>query len=59
MVQWLRICLAVQGTLVLSLIQEDLTCCGATKPEHHDCRVSAPQLLTLVHLEPVEENPLQ
>ena len=59
MVQWLRICLAVQGTLVLSLIQEDLTCCGATKPEHHDCRVSVPQLLTLVHLEPVEENPLQ
>ena len=32
MVQWLRICLAMQGTLVRSLIQEDLTCCGATKP---------------------------
>ena len=37
MVQWLRICLAMQGTLLRSLIQGDLTRCGATK-------AGAPQL---------------
>ena len=31
-VQWLRICLPMQGTQVQSLIQEDLAYCGATKP---------------------------
>ena len=31
-VQWLRICLAMQGTLVWSLIWEDSTCLRATKP---------------------------
>ena len=31
-VQWLRICLPRQGTWVRSLVQEDSTCCGATKP---------------------------
>ena len=31
-VQWLRILLAMQGTPVWSLVWEDLTCCGATKP---------------------------
>ena len=30
-VQWLRICLAIQGTWVWSLIQEDPPCCRATK----------------------------
>ena len=30
MVQWLRICLAMQGTRVQSLVWEDFTCCGAT-----------------------------
>ena len=29
--------LAVQETQVRSLIQEDPTCCGATKPRHHNC----------------------
>ena len=29
--QWLRICLPTQGTWVWSLVQEDSTCCGATK----------------------------
>ena len=33
--QWLRICLAMQGTLVRSLVQ-DPTCHGATKPVHHN-----------------------
>ena len=35
-VQWLRICLPMQGTWVRSLVQEDPTCCGATKPIHHN-----------------------
>ena len=32
--QWLRICLAVQWTLVQSLVLEDPTCWGAPKPMH-------------------------
>ena len=35
-VQWLRIRLPMQGTRVLALVREDPTCCGATKPVHHD-----------------------
>ena len=35
-VQWLRICLAMQGTWIRSLVQEDSTCCGAAKPTHHN-----------------------
>ena len=35
-VQWLRICLPMQGTRVQALVQEDLTCCGATKPVRHN-----------------------
>ena len=31
-IQWLRICLPMQGTWVPSLIQEDPTCHGASKP---------------------------
>ena len=34
-VQWLRICLAMQGTPVRSLVQEDPTCRVATKAIHH------------------------
>ena len=34
-VQWLRIRLPMQGTQVLSLIQEDSTCLEATKPVRH------------------------
>ena len=36
MAQWLRIRLPVQGTRVQSLIQEDPTCRGATKPVRHN-----------------------
>ena len=36
MALWLRSYLAVQGTQVQSLIWEDSTCHGATKPEHHN-----------------------
>ena len=35
-VQWLGICLPMQETLVRSLVWEDPTCCGATKPAHHN-----------------------
>ena len=34
-IQWLKICLAIQGTSVQSLIQEDPTYCGATEPMGH------------------------
>ena len=35
-VQWLRICLPMQGTQVQTLVQEDPTCRGATKPVCHN-----------------------
>ena len=38
-VHWLRICLPMQGTWVLSLVQEDCTCCRAA-------RLVWPQLLS-------------
>ena len=31
-VQWLRVCLPIQGVWVLFLVWEDSTCCRATKP---------------------------
>ena len=34
-VQWLRICLPMQGTLVRALLREYPTCHGATKPVCH------------------------
>ena len=36
MVQWLRICLPMQGTRVRALVWEDPTCCGATRPVSHN-----------------------
>ena len=33
LVQWLRICLSMQGTQVQSLVHEDSTCRGASKPQ--------------------------
>ena len=35
-VQWLRIYLPMQGTQVRSLVQEDPTCQGATRPMLHN-----------------------
>ena len=35
-VQWLRIRLPMQRTWVRSLVREDPTCCGATKPVRHN-----------------------
>ena len=42
MAQWLRICLPVWGTRVLSLVWEDFTSCGTTKARE-------PQLLSLCY----------
>ena len=36
-VQWLRIHLPTQGTEVQSVVWEDSTCHGATKPKRHNC----------------------
>ena len=36
MAQWLRIRLPMQGTWLRALVREDPTCCGATKPVHHN-----------------------
>ena len=35
-VQWLRMCLPMQGTQVRALVQEDPTCHGATEPVCHN-----------------------
>ena len=35
-VQWIRICLPVQGTQVWSLVWKVPTCCGGGKPVYHD-----------------------
>ena len=62
-VQWLRICLPMQGSRVRSLVREDPTCRGATKPMRHNYRACAleptscvPQLLKPACLEPVLRN---
>ena len=67
-VQWLRICLPMEGTRVRTLVREDPTCCGATKPVRHSYWACAlepashnywghmPQLLKPVCLEPVLHN---
>ena len=35
-VQWIGICLTVQGTHVQSLVQVDPTCRGSAKPVNHN-----------------------
>ena len=49
MVQWLRICLPIQGTWVQSPVLKDPTCHRAIKPESHNCRSPSA-------LEPVPHN---
>ena len=44
-VLWLRIHLPIQGTWVLSLVQEDPTCPGATKPKRPNTEALAPYSL--------------
>ena len=58
----------MQGTRVQALVQEDPTCCGATKPMHrnywacalepesHNYWAHMPRLLKPTHLEPVFHN---
>ena len=67
-VERLRICLPIKGTRVPSLVWEDPTCRGATKPVCHNYWACAlepvghsywarvPQLLKPAHLEPVLRN---
>ena len=49
-----RICLPMQGTRVRSLVQEDPTCRGATKPVHHNYWACAPRACA-----PQQEKPPQ
>ena len=42
-VQWLKMCLPMQGTQVPSLVPEDPTCRGATKPVRHNYWACAPE----------------
>ena len=49
-VPWIRICLSMQGTWVRSLVWEDSTCSGATKPVCHNdwamcCKYWSPRAL--------------
>ena len=44
------------GDWVQSLVQEDPTCHGATKPASHNYRAQVPQLLKPTRLEPVLRN---
>ena len=53
---WVRIRLPMQETRVRALVQEDPTCCGATKPMRHNYWAWVPQLLKSERLEPVLHN---
>ena len=44
MVQWLRICLPMQGTRIQPLVWEELMCHGVRKPVYHDYRAWVLQL---------------
>ena len=43
-IQWLRICLPMQGTWVPSLVQEDFTCHRAARPLHHNTETHGPRV---------------
>ena len=53
MVQWVRICLPIQGAQVQSLAQEDSTSLRATKSVHPPSMALEPQLPKPKRLEPV------
>ena len=55
MVQWLRICLPVQGTWVRSLVQKDPTCCRAPTPAHRLHWGCTPETLALQWEKPLNE----
>ena len=54
--QGLRIFLPMQGKRVWAVVQDDPTCCGATKPVSHNYWVCAPQLLRPTCLKPMLHN---
>ena len=54
--QWIRIYLPIKGTQVWSLVQEDSTCRGTTKPASHNYWARVPQLLKPACLDPVLYN---
>ena len=55
-VQWLRICLPMQGTWVRALLREDPVWRGAPKPVRHNYWARVPQLLKTVCLESMLRN---
>jgi len=52
-VQWLGVCLPMQGTQVQSLVWEDSTYHGATKPVCHNCWAHEPHDWSSCTLEPM------
>ena len=58
-VQWLRIRLPMQGTQVWALVQDNATCCRATKPVRHNYWACVPQLLKPRAHAPQQEKPPQ
>ena len=56
MAQWIRIHLAMKGTQVWFLVQEDFTCRGATKPMCCNDWACGPQTLKPACLEPAFHN---
>ena len=58
-VQWLRICLPMQGTWIQSLVWEDSTYLGETKPQcRNDRSMPASTRAHVLHLEkPLSEKP--
>ena len=55
-VQWLRVCILMQGTWVWTLVPEDSTCPRATKLVCHNCWARVLQLLKPVCSEPLLPN---
>ena len=53
-VQWLRICMLVQGTRVGSQLQEDSTGPGTTEPVHHNYRSLCSRAHALKQEKPLE-----
>ena len=58
MVQWLRICLSMQGAWVQFLAWEDSICLGAIKPMSHNYRAYVPSALASQQKKPQWEAPL-
>ena len=57
-VQWLRICLPVQGTWVWSLVWEDPTCNEASKFAHHNSWACALEPKSCKYLSPQASKPV-